>query len=308
MREDAPHLDGSARSTTYEVAFDAAPEPAWRLLQALEEGLPAPVAVGIVEREGEAWRVWAHYAEAPDVPYLAGLLGAAAGAETFAADRLTVTALPNVDWVAHSQAHLAPVRAGRILVHGSHDRARFAGRRWAIEIDAAQAFGSAHHATTQGCLTALDALLKEGGIAACGLDLGTGSGVLAIALARLGGVPVLASDLDPMAVAIARENARRNAVADRVTVIEADGLAHPALRRAAPFGIVFANILARPLIRLAPGLAKLSAQGARVILSGFSRQHARGVIATYRSAGFTLVRLSCFDGWATVVMCRSRPR
>jgi ribosomal protein L11 methyltransferase len=201
-----------------------------------------------------------------------------------------------------SQAKRGPVAAGRFYVHGSHDRARAPTRRFVVEIDASQAFGTAHHATTRGCLLALDELLKRRAPKRI-LDLGTGTGVLAIAAANALKARVLASDSDPLAASIAAGNARANCAAPLVSVIAAEGFAHPALRHTRP-DLILANLLMRALEHLAPELARRIAPGGIVVLSGLTADQAPPIVARYCSHGFTLRKRIVLDGWATLMMTR----
>ena len=212
--------------------------------------------------------------------------------------------LPETDWVAHSLKGLKPVLAGGFMVHGSHDRDAVRTGWDAIEIDAGQAFGTGHHGTTAGCLIALDEVLKRTRPRRA-LDVGTGSGVLAIGLAMRTKRPVVATDIDPVAVRVARENARRNEVGPLVRAVAADGLHHPTVRRHGPYDLVVANILAGPLRALAPSIAQACAPDAHVILSGLLERQGRQVLAAYRLEGFRLERSLVLDGWATLTLCRS---
>ena len=194
-------------------------------------------------------------------------------------------------------------------MHGAHDRARIPFNRIGIEIEAALAFGTGHHGTTRGCLLALDWLCKSrgGGAMRRILDLGTGSGVLAIAAARALRQPVLATDIDGSAVRAARANAALNRAGGFVEVIRADGVTAPKLRERAPYDLVLANILLRPLQRLAAPLTRLTAPGARVVLSGLLASQANAAIAAYR--GLALERRIDLDGWTTLILVRrQRPR
>lgn len=219
---------------------------------------------------------------------------------------ITVEPVQDADWVARSQRFLAPVRAGRFLIHGSHDSdlARRRGGRWAIEIDAAQAFGTAHHATTVGCLLAIDALTRTTAIETAA-DIGTGTGILAIALGRAAsGCEIVAGDVDPVAVGIARENAVRNGVPG-VTFVTSLGFDHPGLKGGAVFDLVLANILAAPLVRLAPAMAARVGLGGHLVLSGILARQAPGVEARYRAHGFRMERRIVREGWATLLLTRS---
>lgn len=212
-----------------------------------------------------------------------------------------VRALPPTDWVAKAQSGLAPVRAGRFRLHGSHDRdraARFDGI--GIEVEAGAAFGSGHHPTTRGCLEVFSSLLEAGVAPARVLDLGCGTGVLAIAAALSTRARVVASDIDPDAVEVARRTAALNAA--EVEVHLADGLADP--RLAGPFDLVFANILAGPLKALAPDVAASLGPGARLILSGLLDAQADAVARAYGAQGLADVRRHPVEGWTTLLMRR----
>jgi ribosomal protein L11 methyltransferase len=193
-----------------------------------------------------------------------------------------IAAVPEADWVRHSLEGLAPVAAGRFFLHGSHDRARRRAGGISLEIDAGTAFGTGHHATTQACLAALDDLLKRRRPRRV-LDLGCGTGVLAIAAARALRATVIAGDIDAEAVRVARLNARCNGAS--VKVLVAAGLDRPELRRRACRDLVFANILARPLVALAPAIVAALAPGGMLILAGLTRDQERWVRAAYRNRG-----------------------
>jgi Ribosomal protein L11 methylase len=211
--------------------------------------------------------------------------------------------LPEIDWVTHSLEGLKPVRAGRILVHGSHDRAAVRPGDVAIEIDAGQAFGTGHHGTTAGCLEMLESVMRAvpaGTTIGPVLDLGTGSGVLAIAAAKLAPVEVLATDIDPVATRVAAENVRLNRVAARVSCVTAAGFRTTAIAERAPFRLIVANILARPLMRMAPDIAAALAPGGSVILSGILAEQRWKVIAAYNAQGLRHVRTLWREGWVTL--------
>ena len=201
--------------------------------------------------------------------------------------------LPDKDWMADVLAELKPVRAGRFVVHGAHDRDKIGAHELSIEIEAGMAFGTGHHGTTAGCLTMIDKVVRLRRPRSV-LDLGTGSAVLAIALAKLARLDVVATDVDPVAVAVAADNARANGVAARVEAVQADGFASPLVRLRGPFDLIVANILAGPLIMLSPAFRRHAVLGADIILSGILTGQAAAVRAAFRAQGFvhreTLVR------------------
>ena len=212
--------------------------------------------------------------------------------------------IPDENWVQRSLEGLKPVRAGRFLVHGSHDRGAVRVSDIAIEIEAGEAFGTGHHATTTGCLLAIERLLKRMRPRNV-LDLGTGSGVLAIALAKRTDARILATDIDPASVRTAWANARINGVAPKVVVSRADGLAHPTIRHHAPFDLIVANILAEPLRGLAPTVSHALGRGGTVILSGLLDRQARTVLNAYRRYGLEPTGTISLDGWSTLTLSRS---
>jgi ribosomal protein L11 methyltransferase len=270
------------------------------LAQRLEEaGDPAALAVTLFEARPPRFVVEAYYDPAPPMAGIAAALAGIAGV-----GQPQLEAVPDQNWVAVSQASLPPVAAGRFIVHGSHDRARCATRRLAVEIEAGEAFGTGYNATTALCLEALDELTKRRRFARV-LDLGCGSGVLGIAAARaLPAARVLAVDDDRRAAAIARENARVNRVAARVRVLAAAGFGHPALRRPQRFDLVLANLLPGPLIALAPGMRRAIRPCGVAVLSGVLDHQAGEVAAAYRSIGFHLLRRLRRAGWTALVLAR----
>ena len=265
-----------------------------------ELAAPQALAVTLFEAVPPAFVVEAYYdAEPPRDPIAVALaaIGAGLGAPT-------IDAVPEQNWVALSQASLAPIVAGRFIVHGSHDRHRFTLRGRAIEIDAGEAFGTGYNATTALCLEAIDDLTRRRRFARV-LDLGCGTGILAIAAARaLPDARVLAVDNDPVATAVARANARVNRVARRVRVVDAAGFDHPLLRQARAFDLVIANILAATLIDLAPQMRRAVRRGGVAILSGLLSHQAREVCAIYRAAGFQLMYQRQRDDWTALALIR----
>jgi ribosomal protein L11 methyltransferase len=263
------------------------------------------IATSAFEQPDGRWSLAVHFRERPDEGAVRALIEAAAGAG--AAQALAFETLAPTDWVKTSLAGLVPVPAGRFTVHGAHDRARVRANRIGIEIEAALAFGTGHHGTTRGCLLALDRIVK-GRRPRNILDVGTGSGVLAIASAKTLRRPVLASDIDARSVAIARENARLNRAGAYVEVMHAAGLGRHRFRRGGPYALIFANILLEPLQRLATPMARLVAPNGRVVLSGLLVGQAGAALAAYRARGLVLERRIRLEGWATLVLVRPARR
>jgi ribosomal protein L11 methyltransferase len=288
------------RSATAIALVETDEQSAHRIADLVAESLPADeMAVGLVDIGAGRWRVAMHFRAPPDEKNIRTLTAAAAG--NAAAKALRFERVAAKDWVREALAGLAPVSAGRFIVHGAHDRARIPFNRIGIEIEAALAFGTGHHGTTRGCLLALDWLCKSRPRRRI-LDLGTGSGVLAIAAARALRRPVLATDIDGAAVRAARANVALNRAGSFVEVVKADGVTGPKLRERAPYDLVFANILLRPLQRLAAPLTRLTGPGARVVLSGLLASQANAAMAAYR--GLALERRIDLDGWTTLIMVR----
>ncbi|RUZ76794.1 50S ribosomal protein L11 methyltransferase [Mesorhizobium sp. M7A.F.Ca.US.006.01.1.1] len=208
-------------------------------------------------------------------------------------------ALPDIDWVAHSLEELKPVRAGRFFVHGAHDRRKRHSGELAIEIEAGLAFGTGHHGTTAGCLEMLERVVRREHPRNA-LDLGTGSAVLAIAVAKLAHIPVLATDIDPVAVRVAAANSRLNHVKALVETATAPGFHHPIFGKRAPFDLIVANILARPLMRLAPQMAGHIALGGSIVLSGILERQRDAAISAYVGQNFRHVRTLHREGWVTI--------
>jgi ribosomal protein L11 methyltransferase len=214
---------------------------------------------------------------------------------------LRFSELSEKDWVAASLAELTAVRAGRFLVHGAHHRGRYPANLTGIEIEAALAFGTGHHGTTRGCLLALNALLKRRRPARV-LDVGTGTGVLAIAAAKALRSHIWTTDIDPVAVRTANANARHNGVANLIANRVADGQRSMPWR--GPFDLILANILLGPLTRMAPQLARRLAPGGFIVLSGLLPSQAGAAVAAYHTQGLALVRRAILENWATLVMQR----
>ncbi|WP_186397798.1 50S ribosomal protein L11 methyltransferase [Stappia sp. P2PMeth1] len=226
------------------------------------------------------------------------------GADAFAAP-VEAVELEDINWVEKSLEGLSPVQAGRFFIHGAHDRAKRPLAGIAIEIEAALAFGTGHHGTTAGCLIEIDRLLTRRSYARM-LDLGTGTGVLAIAMARLSRRPVLATDIDPVATITARANAVHNLAGTLVRTATAAGVDSRIIAEAGPFDLVVANILARPLMRMAAGLSARMTRSATLVLSGLREEDGPRILFAYGTQGFHLVRRQNRDGWLTLTLVRGR--
>jgi ribosomal protein L11 methyltransferase len=276
-------------------------EPAARdLRDALDELVPTPLATDIHDHDDGSglWDVEGLFDGLPDAAGLALL------ARLHDAADFTLARIDDRDWVAQVRAELTPVVAGRFVVYGSHDRERIAVNRIGLEIEAAQAFGTGHHATTQGCLVALDHLVRRGLASRRVADIGGGTGVLAMAAASAWPCRAIAGDIDPLATVTARENVAANGLAGRVLCVTAAGFRHPLLRAGGPYDLVFANILAAPLKRLAPQIAAHQPGGGVAILSGLLTRQAQSVAAVYRCWGYGLRETVRIGDWATLVMRR----
>ena len=272
--------------------------PAYKLGDAMEGLTPEPTGVGVFEVEDGSglWEVGGYFEEAPDQAGLA-VLAAAMGAKPF-----VVSELPETDWVAHVRRELAPVEAGRFFVYGSHDADKVPQGVEPLLIEAAMAFGTGHHGTTLGCLRALDRLATDGFTGQNVVDVGCGTAVLAMAAARIWPQTVLASDIDEVAVEVAAANVAANGLTGRVRCVEAAGFDHPDLAAAAPYDLIFANILKGPLVALAPDLADSLQPGGYAILSGILNEQADDVIAVYARSGVNLVHRDSIVDWTTVTL------
>ena len=264
---------------------------------------PEALAVSMVETDEarDLWRIEAIYGDEPDSTGIDDALRRA-GLDHAG---LAIAAVPQKDWVRESLAGLAPVVAGRLFVHGNHDRHLRPSGSISIEIDAGLAFGTGHHNTTRGCLVALQTVLKSHKPKNC-LDLGCGSGVLAIAACKLTGITAIASDIDEAAVTVTRDNARLNGTAHLMRCVTATGLNHPAISAHAPYDLILANILARPLISLAPAIAGALSPDGRLILSGLTGDQVRMVRAAYLTQGLSVIDTLLDDNWATLTLAQKQ--
>ncbi|WP_298359994.1 50S ribosomal protein L11 methyltransferase [uncultured Litoreibacter sp.] len=275
--------------------------PAQALGEALETLEPAPTGVGVFEVEDGSgyWEVGGYFLDAPNEIALA-ILAAAHGAKDF-----VVSEVPDQDWVAHVRRELPPVEAGRFFVYGSHDADKVPQDRISLLIEAAMAFGTGHHGTTQGCLLALEDYIAEGGVAQNCADIGCGTAVLAMAAARVWGNNVIASDIDAVAVDVAEANLRANGMEGQVSCVEAMGFEHDMLKSAAPFDLIFANILKPPLLALAGDMAQYTAKGGTIILSGLLVEQGDEVQAAYEAVGFQLSQRRDIGEWTALRLTRN---
>src|SRR3954468_24518836 len=253
----------------------------------------------------DSWRLDAYFAEPPSpdmLAHLAALVPSAAGATP------VVERVEDRDWVTISQAGLEPIRAGRFFVHTPQHRGEAPAGCIALEIDAGRAFGTGQHETTAGCLEAISRMKDRGLAFANILDLGTGTGLLAFAALRLWpAARSAASDVDPVAIEVAAENAavnhvRLGRIRGQVELAVAAGMDHPRLRARAPYDLILANILAGPLVELAPSVSKTLAPGGRLVLAGLLDHQADTVAAAYRRQGLMLASRADRGEWPTLVM------
>lgn len=260
------------------------------------------VTVGSAEiTEHVLWRIEAFFREKPDLAALSVATELAAAAAGCPVPVLRLREEPVADWVAETYRRFPPFRVGRFFIHGGHWQGKPPAGAVPLRIEAAVAFGSGEHGSTSGCLLALDRLGRRL-IRPRVLDLGCGSGILAIAAAKLWGIAVAASDSDPVAVRTARENAAINGIGRRLTGMVSRGFANP--RLSGPYDLVLANILARPLTRLAKPMAPRLAKGGRTVLSGLLKEQAALVLQAYRAQGLALERRIVRGDWATLVVRR----
>ncbi len=291
----APH----ASSATFPVGAE---HDARRVVDTLEGGVDASeAAIVAFEGPGGCWEVTLYFADAPNQDAIRNVVALAAGDAIAATIRFQNVEAK--DWVKASLEGLIPVPAGRFVVHGRHDRDRVPVNKLGIEIEAALAFGTGHHGTTRGCLLLLDQVLKRRAPHSI-LDLGSGTGVLAIAAAKALRRSVLASDIDPLSTTVAAGNARLNGVGNLLETICARGFSAPQIRARAPFDLVLANILANPLRQMAPAMAPHIGGSGLLILSGLLPGQVASVVAAYRAVGLILVRAIRLDGWSSLLLRR----
>ena len=288
--------------STHALTITTDETTATRLAEAMDMFSPAPDAISLFEvnEEKGEWGVAAYFSGTPDADAISSHLAAYGLADTC----WEIAPLPSENWVEKSLEGLKPVFGGRYKLFGSHDADVMPANISNIEMDAGQAFGTGHHGTTRGCLMLLDEIFRLYHPKRV-FDLGTGTGVLAIAAAKTLRQPVLASDIDPISVMVTNENAHKNGVFGYLHTVEAVGFDHPQILRAAPFDLIIANILAGPLKAMSGAMRRHTVPGSLVLLSGIMERQAASVIATYRSQGFRLERRMILEGWATLLLSRT---
>lgn len=275
-------------------------DQAYALVDAISERDDLAMTAAAYELPDGSWAIEAMCQGEPDLEQFAQLSRDFLGGEIeLKKEKVDM----QTDWVAQSQQGLKPVVAGGFFIHGSHDADQVPSGAKPILIDAAQAFGTGHHETTTGCLEAIDLVLRRKKPQTV-IDVGTGTGVLAIALAKRLRRNIIATDIDPVAVKVAQANARTNRVSRFLTPFAANGVAHRRVANEAPYDLIVANILAKPLIQIAPDIAQISGSGTHVILSGLLNTQASRVVAAYRDVGFVLERKLKRNAWSTLILRR----
>lgn len=265
----------------------------------LENSYPEPLSVSHYEQEDKSWALTLLYDSPVELKQLEKLINENLEIKS---DCYEIKPLPvaDIDWVAHVQSELKPVRAGRFFIHGSHDREKATCETNAIEIDAAQAFGTAHHGTTKGCLSAIDQLSQTQSPANI-LDLGTGSGILAIAAQMVWpDAKLLATDIDPIAIEVAKSNCTLNNQV-KIKTLCAEGVDDPTIKQSGPYDLLIANILAKPLIEVAPAIRPLLASNGILLLSGILETQGDDVTNAYTREGLIHKRTDQFDEWVTIL-------
>lgn len=259
------------------------------------------MGVGVFEIEDGSglWEIGGFFNPDPPDEVALAILAASANANPF-----VVSEVPEKDWVAEVRRELAPIEAGRFFLYGSHDADKVPADRIALLIEAAMAFGTGHHGTTKGCLIAYDELLNAGHQFQNIADIGCGTAVLAMAAAKVSDVNILASDIDEVATDTARANMKSNDLEGKVHIVTCPGFEHGDIAAAAPFDLVFANILKGPLIGLAPDMSAHVAPNGFIILSGILNEQAGEVTDVYEGVGFTAVEKRILGEWSTLTMQR----
>lgn len=266
---------------------------AQRLSDALEELEPTPVVSAFELGERGLWEVEAFFAAEPDEQDLLARFGTP----------MRVIPIEDENWVARALEGLPPVETGRFFIYGEHSASDVPANAIGLKIEASYAFGTGHHGTTRGCLLAYERLAKRRNFRNA-LDLGCGTGVLGMAFARHTHRPTVATDIDPLAADKTQENARLNRAAPHMRISYGDGFRAKHIAEGAPYDLIFANILAGPLVRLMPGIKSHLAPGGNAILSGLLDEQANAVLAAARAQNLRLIKRSAIEGWVTLILQR----
>jgi ribosomal protein L11 methyltransferase len=260
-----------------QISVPLTKDEAFALADAVMEDGDIALSATAFENEDGDWVFQATCDDKPDIEKFNALADKLLNGRV----KFSVEAVPDVDWVAHSLEGLSSIDTGEFFVHGSHDQENLPAEKICIKIDAGQAFGTGHHETTTGCLEAISFIANNGAAPEKILDLGTGTGILAIAAAKRFDKNVLATDIDPKATEVALENADINGVGEKIEAVTATGFDHPVFAEKGPFDLVLANILAGPLVELAPEVANQTVAGGTVVLAGLLNRQADDVISAY---------------------------
>jgi len=291
------HDIGSAWSAKVTVATEHADA-----FETAFAGLAGVVSMYEATVDGKFWTVEGTFDAAPPKAELAERIALAASSLGVAEPALEVGKVPECDWLSASTAAFPPLRAGRFYIHGDHIAGPFPPGAIRVLVNAATAFGSGHHASTLGCLQALDGLTHRIKSVNRALDMGAGTAILAIAMAKAWHAPVIAADIDPVAVKVSRFNAQRNGVTPLVRAVLSEGCGQRDVLREGPYDLITANILARPLAAMSADLSSLLAPGGHLILAGFLRHHEQMVLSPYRMHGLRLVKRYRLAPWTTLVL------
>jgi ribosomal protein L11 methyltransferase len=293
--------DSDPNDTTVPTAWQVEITVLRRDMAIFENVLAAADSVSSTVAGDDAWHLRAIFTQPPPRAAIEASVAIAATAAMVAPPRLSIAPLADKDWIAEGLKHLDAVKVGRFIVRGGHIPPSQIPGRLDLLVDAGQAFGTGHHGTSAGCLVALDRLSRRRQFANP-LDMGCGTGVLAMAIAHLWKSPVLAVDIDPVSISVTRENARANHLARLIRAEVSNGYQARIVRTSAPFDLIVANILARPLEKMAPTLARALAPGGAAVLSGILVGQERAVINAHRRCGLRLEKQAVREGWVTLTL------
>ena len=302
MSGDSGLSSSDAPQTFSAISVASCRERAEALASVLERIDPQPTCIGTTEIEDGSgcWEVGAYFGAMPNNSELA-LLSSAFGTTDFA-----ISEVPETDWVSKVQRDLKAVRVGRFWVYGSHLRDAVPDGVIPLEIQSSMAFGTGHHPTTVGCLSVLDDFAREGREFVAVADIGCGTGVLAMAAAKLWPGAIVATDIDPVAIEVAAANFAANSISGRIELHAAAGFQHPVHRRAGPYDLALANLHRDPLLELVAEFSEFLREGGTAVLSGLLETQARDVVDAYRSRGFKLIESREGNDWATVTFRKGR--